>query len=144
MEFNRLIPSLKVSDITKSLEFYTKILGFKIEYERQEEKFVFLSYQGSQLMVGETGAGKDWITAPLEAPLGRGINFQIETDNLSVLLEALQVANYPLFAQVHEKWYREVNILNGNRQFLVQDPDGYLLRFFEDLGTKPASTPSSS
>jgi catechol 2,3-dioxygenase-like lactoylglutathione lyase family enzyme len=26
----------------------------------------------------------------------------------------------------------------GNRQFVVADPDGYLLRFFQDLGERPA------
>ena len=28
------------------------------------------------------------------------------------------------------------NQLLSNREFLVQDPDGYLLRFFQDLGAK--------
>ena len=28
------------------------------------------------------------------------------------------------------------NKLLGNKEFLVQDPDGYLLRFSEDLGEK--------
>ena len=32
--------------------------------------------------------------------------------------------------------YRQDNKLLGNREFLVQDPDGYLLRFSEDLGEK--------
>jgi hypothetical protein len=37
---------------------------------------------------------------------------------------------------VEEKWYRVNDQETGNKQFLVQDPDGYLLRFFEDLGIK--------
>ena len=32
--------------------------------------------------------------------------------------------------------YRQDNKLLGNREFLVQDPDGYLLRFSEYLGEK--------
>ena len=32
--------------------------------------------------------------------------------------------------------YRQDNKLLENREFLVQDPDGYLLRFSEDLGEK--------
>jgi len=28
----------------------------------------------------------------------------------------------------------------GNRQFVVPDPDGYLLRFFQDLGERPIET----
>jgi hypothetical protein len=35
------------------------------------------------------------------------------------------------------RWYRIGRIERGNRQFVVADPDGYLLRFFEDLGERP-------
>ena len=51
MEFNRLIPELSVSNIEKSLHFYTETLGFKVEYSRTEDKFYFLSLEGSQLMI---------------------------------------------------------------------------------------------
>ena len=53
MEFNHLIPELTVADLQKSLHFYVDILGFTIEYERPEEKFAYLSFQGSQLMLDE-------------------------------------------------------------------------------------------
>ncbi len=35
-----------------------------------------------------------------------------------------------------ENWYDEGNVLSGQREFLVQDPDGYLLRFTQYLGEK--------
>jgi hypothetical protein len=35
-----------------------------------------------------------------------------------------------------KKRYRVGDKETGNKQFLVQDPDGYLLRFFEDLGLR--------
>ena len=41
MKFNSLIPELSVSNIEKSVEFYKKI-GFKVIYERLENKFCFL------------------------------------------------------------------------------------------------------
>ena len=43
MKFNSLIPELSVSNIKKSKDFYINILGFKLEYERVEDKFAFLS-----------------------------------------------------------------------------------------------------
>ena len=49
MDFNNLIPELSVFDIFQTKNFYEE-LGFKIEYERQEEKFVFMSFQDSQFM----------------------------------------------------------------------------------------------
>lgn len=48
---NPLIPELIVSDLQRSLDFYCQVLGFKIEYQRPEDKFAFLSYHGSQLML---------------------------------------------------------------------------------------------
>lgn len=53
MKFNKLIPELTVSDINKSKQFYTEILGFKKEYERIKDKFVFLSLGEAQIMLEE-------------------------------------------------------------------------------------------
>lgn len=41
MKFNKLIPELSVSNINRSKDFYL-LLGFKVVYERVEDKFVFL------------------------------------------------------------------------------------------------------
>ena len=51
MEFNKLVPELSVADVEKSKKFYIDILGFLLEYERKQDKFVFLSYYGSQIML---------------------------------------------------------------------------------------------
>ncbi len=136
MNFNKIIPELSVSDIRKSLEFYKKILGFKIEYERKENGFVFISFQGSQIML-EQANGK-WSTGKLEYPFGRGINFQIEVDDIKPIVDSLKKHKYPIKAMPKENWYRKDDTLLGNREFLVMDPDGYLLRFSQDLGTKKA------
>ncbi len=53
MKYNHLIPELSVADFNKSLNFYTQILGFKVEYDRLESNFAFLSFQGSQLMIDQ-------------------------------------------------------------------------------------------
>ena len=52
MEFNKNIPELSVNNLEKSLEFY-RCLGFKVEYERPENKFVFLSLGEIQFMLQE-------------------------------------------------------------------------------------------
>lgn len=54
------------------------------------------------------------------------------------MLERLAAANHPLFVWPEVNWYRQDDALHGNREFLVKDTDGYLLRFSEYLGTKPA------
>ena len=134
MKFNRLIPEINVSNFEKTIEFYVYILGFKIEYQREESKFAMISFQGSQIMIEKVN--NNWNTGKLEHPFGRGINFQIEVDKIQPILDNLKKNNYPIFVEPKENWYQQDNQLLGNKEFLVQDPDGYLLRFFESLGTK--------
>ena len=45
-----------------------------------------------------------------------------------------------LFHPLTEHWYAtQSGIAEGQREFLVQDPDGYLLRFQEYLGQRPTT-----
>jgi hypothetical protein len=50
---------------------------------------------------------------------------------------ALSVMGWDLYEQPNDAWYRIGELEVGRREFLVQDPDGYLLRFAEDLGRRP-------
>lgn len=134
MKFNKLIPELSVTDIQKSLPFYTDILGFKVEYSRPEEKFYFLSIDGAQLMVEEVN--NHWWTGELERPFGRGLNFQIEVSDVSAIIGRLEEAGIALFRPLKESWYRGDGVEFGQLEFLVQDPDGYLLRFIQDIGER--------
>ncbi len=135
---NALVPELSITDLEKSLDFYVRILGFSLIYQREEEGFAFLSLGQAQIMLDQIDKGRTWRTAELAPPLGRGVNFQIEIEKIAPLLESLQRHHIELFLPVEEKWYRKNNSEVGNRQFLVQDPDGYLLRFTEDLGVRPS------
>jgi hypothetical protein len=53
------------------------------------------------------------------------------------LVRRLSEAGIALRKPVEDNWYRNNQILHGERNFLVQDPDGYLLRFAESLGDRP-------
>ncbi len=138
MHFNELVPELHCSDIEKSVAFYTETLGFTVAYARPEERFAYLEREGAQLMViqPEPGGGI-WRTGELIAPYGRGINLQIRATDARTLLAALEARGWPIFWPLEEVWYRRDETMLGNRQFLVQDPDGYLLRFYENLGSRP-------
>ncbi len=137
MKLNKLIPEFSVSSLEKSLDFYVKTLGFKIEYERPEEKFAFISLQGTQIML-EEGLHSRFNPARMQYPLGRGVNFQIIVKDIDAPLRQLKKNNYPIKVPPEEKWYRKGKNKIGVRQFLVQDPDGYLLRFQEGIGSKKA------
>jgi catechol 2,3-dioxygenase-like lactoylglutathione lyase family enzyme len=134
MDFNRLIPELSAAHFEKSLSFYTDVLGFRIEYQRSEHNFAFLSYQGSQIMLKQLN--DIWKTGKLVYPFGRGVNIQMLVEDIEVLISSLKAHGYPLMVEPEEHWYRKDNLLLGLREFLVMDPDGYLLRFSQRLGTK--------
>ena len=139
MSSAKLVPELLVSDHAASRDFYVRIIGFEVCFERPAEKFSYLDLGGAQLMIEEET--DFWATAPREQPYGRGMSLQIEVDALDPILARLAADGIVLFRPVEDAWYRAGEEYNGNRQFLVQDPDGYLLRIFEDLGEQAA--PSS-
>jgi catechol 2,3-dioxygenase-like lactoylglutathione lyase family enzyme len=135
----RLVPELYVSDIDCSRRFYTGVLGFAVLYDRPEERFAYLVREGAALMLEQPAdPGRTWLAGPLQPPYGRGVNFQIEVGDLGPLHAAVLAAEAPLLLPLEERWYRRGDAQVGQRQFVVQDPDGYLLRFCQDLGSRPA------
>lgn len=135
IDWNKNIPELSVTNLEKSLNFY-KSIGFEIKYTRPENKFAFISLGQIQFMLQEISSQNKWNVAPLAYPFGNGINFQLEVDVINEIYTKLKQNNYKIAFELEENWYRQDNKLLGNKEFLVQDPDGYLLRFSEDLGEK--------
>lgn len=127
-----------MTDITASIRFWCGLCGFAIRYQRQQEGFAYISSGDSDVMLEQAGLGRNWVTGSLDPPLGRGISFQISVTALEPLLLALRDADHPLFMEPESRWYRVGDELVGVRQFLVADPDGYLLRFQSPLGRRPA------
>ncbi|WP_295014371.1 VOC family protein [uncultured Microbacterium sp.] len=132
-----LVPELLVNDLARSIEFWCGLCGFQISYRRPEEGFVYIARGSAHLMLEQRGIGRNWITGPLEPPLGRGINFQIAISHLDPVITALREADYPLFMETESTWYRiDEDVEAGVQQFLVTDPDGYLLRFQASIGRR--------
>lgn len=133
----KLVPELIVSNLSASLRFWVDVCGFSVRYRREEEGFAYLDRDGAQLMLEAYRVDGNWMTGNLEQPFGRGVNFQTTVVAIAPLLAALAEADWPLYEPVQEKWYRADDAEIGLRQFLVQDPDGYLVRFVERLGVRP-------
>lgn len=132
-----IVPELGVTDIDRSLDFWTGLLGFAVEYERPDEGFAYLRHGSAHLMLDRLNVGRSWITGDLEPPLGRGMNLEISLDSIAPALEALTEAGWPFYLPVEEKWYRAGDHELGVRQIAIQDPDGYLVRLSESLGSRP-------
>jgi catechol 2,3-dioxygenase-like lactoylglutathione lyase family enzyme len=130
-----LVPELSVSDIGASLRFWRDLCGFRVAYERREEGFALIERpEGARVMLDQRGIGRDWETAPMERPFGRGINLEMTVESVAPVLAALEAAGWTLFMAPEVKSYRVGDREVTVRQFLVQDPDGYLLRFSERRG----------
>lgn len=135
INWNKTIPELSVTNLENSLKFY-KTAGFKLEYDRPENKFAFISLGEIQFMLQQISDNDKWNISTLSYPFGNGINFQLEVDNLDEIYNNFKNANYKITFDIEENWYRQDDKLLGNKEFLIQDPDGYLLRFSKDLGEK--------
>lgn len=134
-----LVPELTVTDIAASREFYCDILGWSVVYERPEERFMMLGLGEARLMLDALSIGRNFDAelTPEHRPFGRGMNLEIEVDAVQPMLDALEKAGRALHLPAEDAWYRTGDTMSGQRQFIVADPDGYLLRFVQSLGTRP-------
>jgi catechol 2,3-dioxygenase-like lactoylglutathione lyase family enzyme len=130
--WNPLVPELTVSDLEASLRFYGAA-GFVVRFRRSGPPFAYLELGQAQIMLEEKHAG-DWNIEPPQRPLGRGINFQVEVLDVQRTLAALTEIGFKPVRELREAWYRVSETREeGQREFLVHDPDGYLMRFAQPI-----------
>lgn len=145
----QVTPELYVSDLRRSVDFYVRLLGFRVKFERPEDGFAAIERTGATFMLQEIRnfevatdeefvSQRRWNTGKIEYPFGRGINFLINAEDLFDVYERLRNDDYPIKFPIEEKWYRVGKQTIGVHQFMIMDPDGYLLRFDKGSGVKPA------
>lgn len=126
MRFNSLIPELSVTDLEVSKKFYLT-LGFQIKYERKEDNFCFLQMGRNQLMIEQIN--DHWSVGKLTYPFGNGVNFSMRVSNIEKYYQKLKKKNIKFFKELMINSYRVGDTISEDIEFLIQDPDGYLLRF---------------
>ncbi|KGJ22807.1 hypothetical protein [Paracoccus sanguinis] len=137
-----LVPELSVSDFPAALAFDLR-LGWTVVHDRPGDEFALLRLgegpEAAEAMLDglRTGRNFDAELTAAERPFGRGLNLEISVPALAPLLD------HPLALPVEEMWYRAGAVETGVRQFIVADPDGYLERFSEPLGTRPCAAPAA-
>ena len=141
-----LVPELSVSDFPAALAFDLR-LGWTVVHDRPGDEFALLRLgegpEAAEAMLDglRTGRNFDADLTAAERPFGRGLNLEISVPALAPLLAPL--GDHPLALPVEEKWYWAGAVETGVRQFIVADPDGYLVRFSEPLGTRPCAAPAA-
>lgn len=131
-----LVPELYVRDLDTSLAFYARF-GFTVRYGRPDERFAYLERSGAELMLEEP-RGRTWLAGPLERPFGRGMNLQIAVEDADTLHATAARAGVFVHQPLETRDYARATDIIRVRQFVIGDPDGYLLRFTQLLEVTPA------
>ena len=115
----RLIPSLGVSDIERSVAFYREIFGFKVEDWYKTEgrmTWCWLKAGGAELMLQQLSADQQ---IRLNPAIGHSWVVYIRPDDIDAAHARLKQAGFSLSELVTTSY--------GAREFFLTDPDGYEL-----------------
>lgn len=131
-----LIAEMMVQDYSRALAFWTGPMGFVPLFTRPAQKLACLEHPGgAQVMIYQRDG--DWETGPMEAPFGRGMVVQVFVPDVEATAHAMIAAGIAFYVPLREKWRDWGDRLGGQREFLVQDPDGYLIMVAQRIGTRP-------
>src|SRR5688572_27277185 len=124
-----VIPELGVTDIDRSIEFYSK-LGFEKTMEGTVDE------KGLQWCQLDFGESKLWLQRQdvdpdfrASAPVGNGVTVCLRVDDVDATYDSIQKAGYQMNIthQLESMWY-------GLREFKLCDPDGYNWTFYTPTG----------
>ncbi|WAJ30707.1 bleomycin resistance protein [Antarcticirhabdus aurantiaca] len=136
---NALVPELTVFDWRRSLAFYCDLIGFSIRYAREVKGFAYLELGSAELMIDQIDLGRGFhVDERLRRPLGAGLNIQLAVPDVRAVQARVLAAGLPLVLPLEERWYRRAADEIGQKQFVVADPDGYLVGPIQVVGTRPS------
>jgi catechol 2,3-dioxygenase-like lactoylglutathione lyase family enzyme len=114
-----------VNDVDAAIEFYTKMLGFKVEMHPAEE-FAILSRESLRLLLskpsGKGGGGQAMSDGTVQTPGGWN-RLEIEVEDIESIVEKLKKAGC--------RFRNEIVKGVGGKQILLEDPSGNLIELFQ-------------
>ncbi len=129
---------MMVTDYASCFEFWTEVLGFDLAFARSAQKLSCLQRpEGAQVMIYQRDG--DWAVGPLQHPFGRGMAVQNYVDDVAALEAKVAAAGVPFYEAPREIWRDWGDRMGGQREFLLQDPDGYLVMIAQRIGERPLS-----
>ncbi|MBW4973432.1 VOC family protein [Roseovarius mucosus] len=136
---NPLVPELWCSDFEVSLEFHTNILGFEVAQQRGHDPHAYLTLHGAQIMLAHwqlDGTWVPWQPDHMDHPYGRGVNFQFMVPDVDKLYETVLSRGAKPLITIYEADIWKTDCMDTRRQFLIMDPDGYVLRFATSVSNR--------
>jgi uncharacterized glyoxalase superfamily protein PhnB len=125
-ELKKLTPNLVVSNVEKSLEFYRDLLGFTVAMTVPEAPpLVFAGVQsgGVEIFLNAPGPAIEEYPDFANRPVGGTLTLYIEVQGIKQLFDSLRT-RVDVVKPLEKKFY-------GVTEFVIQDPDGYLITFGE-------------
>ena len=116
-KFTSLTPIFSVSDLSKSIEFFTETLGFQLDFIYGEPQFYAGLFKDSVEL--------HLVSKNLRQPAGSG-NLSILTNEVDDLHQKLIDAKVQIIVPLDDRDY-------GLRDFSCKDPDGNIIVFGTDI-----------
>jgi len=115
----KISPLLLVTDIERSIEFYTKKLGFDVDF-RYEDFYSGISKDGCSIHLK---AGTPSIEERNNKRKNEDIDMVISVDHIEELYEELRGQSI--------EFTQPLRTMDYGKEFYLVDPDGYIISFLE-------------
>ena len=126
-----VVPELACADLERSLAFYVDVLGWRVLWEKPEQRFCYMDLLGANFILQERPTEAVTVRTGVDAIL------PVKVEDLEALYARVLAAGIEAHGPLEERWYPRAGATYGERQFYVIDPDGHRLRFVQDIGTRP-------
>jgi uncharacterized glyoxalase superfamily protein PhnB len=129
MKFSKLTPNLVVTDVARSVAFYRDNLGMEIGMSVPDEPpYVFASVvHGSvEIFFNATEAVRADFPQMLVHGVGGALTLYLEVDDVDRLHLDLSAKGVTIVMEPKTQFY-------GMREFMIADPDGWLLMFAQKM-----------
>ena len=121
----KVAPEFFVRDVDQSVAFYSERLGFTTL--RKEPDFAVVALgEAHVLLAAEAHTSREWLAA---GPRGIGSNVRIMVDDVDAVYQRAKAGGVPIVQEIADRSY-------GLRDFILADPDGFMLRFASALAAK--------
>jgi catechol 2,3-dioxygenase-like lactoylglutathione lyase family enzyme len=112
-------PEFFVRDVRAAVEFYVEKLGFVVLRENDVFAVIALG-QAHVLLAHESIAPEGSLPEP--SARGSGLNVRIVVDDVDAVYERAKARGVSIIHDIADRSY-------GLRDFILADPDGFMLRF---------------
>ncbi len=118
-------PNLMVMNVNATVEFYTKVLGFKLEMTAPNTgtyDWAMVSIDGIRLMFQSTATLQKEFELLKAHDKGGALTFFVQTADTKTWYE--QVKQHATMVKSYG-----ITTYNGAKEFVIEDPNGFILHF---------------